>query len=128
MQEIGKDLEKTIVVGLASPCLGKEESSSEDTLDEMEELVRTAGGDPIGRVLQSRRIPDSGTFIGEGKAEEIKDFIKENSVTLVAFDNNLSPSQAKNLEDIFGCRVIDRSGIILDIFVSSTPYSFESKS
>ena len=118
MQENDKDLEKAVVVGLYSQCLGEEECSTYETLDEMEELVRTAGGEPVGRVLQSRHAPDPGTFIGEGKAQEIKDFIKENSVKLVAFDNNLSPSQAKNLEKLLDCHVIDRSGLILDIFAS----------
>lgn len=110
--------ERAVLVGLSARCLSDDENSTEETLDELSELVKTAGGIDVGRILQSKSAPNPGMFIGEGKAQEIKDFIKNNEVKLVVFDNNLSPSQNRSLEKFLECHVIDRSGLILDIFAS----------
>ena len=88
------------------------------SLDELERLLDTAGGETVARVVQSRVNPDPRTYIGSGKAEEIAEFIRtqDEDINLVVFDNELSPSQIASLEDILGVRVIDRTMLILDIF------------
>ncbi|MBO7666105.1 MAG: GTPase HflX, partial [Clostridia bacterium] len=89
----------------------------ETSLDELERLLDTAGGEAVLRVVQSRPTPDNKTFIGKGKAQEIKQVIdSEGDITLAVFDNELSPAQINNLEDALGVRVIDRTMLILDIF------------
>lgn len=93
------------------------EEMVEASLDELERLLDTAGGETSLRVIQSREKPDNKTFIGKGKTEEIAEYVNNNqSVTLVIFDNELTPSQIKNLEDVISARVIDRTMLILDIF------------
>ncbi len=94
------------------------EAKTVDTsLDELESLLETAGGETVLRVTQARDYPDSRTFIGKGKAAEIAEFIKnDGTVTLVVFDNELTPSQIRNLEDVLDVQVIDRTMLILDIF------------
>lgn len=87
------------------------------SLDELERLLETAGGTAVARVVQNAPSADPGTYIGRGKAEEIARFIKaDGDISLAVFDNELTPSQIRNLEDIFGVRVIDRTMLILDIF------------
>ena len=113
-----RENELAVLVGLSSRVLTEDENSDEKTLDELEELLKTAGGTCLARVLQSRAAPDARTFIGTGKAKEIGEFAKENNVTLIVFDNEISPSQTRALEEDTGCRVIDRSTLILDIFAS----------
>ncbi len=83
---------------------------------ELEALVETAGGKAAGTVFQSRQTPDPRTFIGEGKVREVKEFIENNDCSLVVFDNGLSPSQMRVLSEELGVKVLDRSGLILDIF------------
>ena len=104
-----------VLVGLRSPVLG-EDSADEESLMELSELVDTAGGDTAGIILQSREKPDPHSFIGEGKVEEVKTMVALESATLVIFDNDLSPSQIRVLTELLGVQVIDRSGLILDIF------------
>ena len=108
--------ERTAIVGLCCPGLRDFESSDEDTMNELEELVKTAGGETLLRFMQNRASPDPRTFIGEGKASEIAALIKENDIELVVFDNEISPSQTRALEKELNCRVIDRNALILDIF------------
>ena len=88
----------------------------EEHLDELTELTRSAGVAVVGRAIQSRRAPHPRTFIGPGKAEEIGTAAKSLDADLVVFDDDLSPSQVKKLEDIVDCQVLDRSGLILEIF------------
>jgi len=88
----------------------------EEHLAELAELAASAGVEVVGQALQSRRVPDAGMFIGRGKAEEVSRAIKTLKVDLVLFDDDLSPSQIKNLESVFDCAVMDRSGLILEIF------------
>jgi GTPase len=87
-----------------------------DSLDELGELAATAGGALIGTGTQKLEAPVAGTFIGSGKAGEFAAFCRENDVDTVVFDDELSPAQSRNLEKIFGCKVLDRTALILDIF------------
>ncbi|MDP4108683.1 MAG: GTPase HflX [Bacillota bacterium] len=113
-----REEELAVLVGLSSHALEEDENSDEKTMDELEELLKTAGGVSIARIIQNRQSPDPKTFIGEGKALEIKEYATQNSATLIIFDNEISPSQTRALEDLIGIRVIDRSTLILDIFAS----------
>jgi GTP-binding protein HflX len=106
--------EKVIVVGLILPALTR--SVAEEHLAELEKLVETAGGTVVDRILAKRPAPDPATFIGKGKAEQLKAAVERFGATLVVFDDDLSPAQARNLEKAIGAGVIDRSGLILDIF------------
>ena len=85
-------------------------------LDELEELADTAGADTVGRVIQKLECPDSATFVGTGKLEEIKEFAEKAGADLLIFDSELSPSQQRNIEKSTDIRTIDRTLLILDIF------------
>lgn len=88
------------------------------SLDELEELARTAGAEVTARVIQKRDKPDNATFIGSGKLEELKEFCEANETDLVVFDCELTPAQANNIEDALDVRVVDRTTLILDIFAA----------
>lgn len=88
----------------------------EKSVDELERLLDTAGGETVAKVVQNKSTPDPRTLIGSGKVQEIKKLCEDNNVDIVVFDTELSPSQIKNLEDGIDVRVIDRSMLILDIF------------
>src|SRR5947207_3592495 len=107
-------MENVIAVGLLLPELTR--SVAEEHLDELEQLIATAGGNVVGKVLARRPAPDPATFVGKGKAEEIKAIAAHHDAALVVFDDDLGPAQVRNLEKIIGTKVIDRSGLILDIF------------
>jgi len=113
LQENKRDL--AVLVGLRSPVL-REDSTDEESLQELAALVETAGGQVVGSILQSRDKPDPHSFIGEGKVEEVKTMVALESATLVIFDNDLSPSQQRVLTELLGVQVLDRCGLILDIF------------
>ena len=104
-----------VLVGLRSPVLGAD-SADEESLAELAALVETAGGESVGMILQSREKPDPHSFIGEGKVEEVKRMVENSEATMVIFDNDLSPSQVRVLTELCGVQVLDRSGLILDIF------------
>ena len=104
-----------VLVGLRSPVLGAD-SADEESLAELAALVETAGGESVGMILQSREKPDPHSFIGEGKVEEVKRMVDNSEATMVIFDNDLSPSQIRVLTELCGVQVLDRSGLILDIF------------
>ena len=104
-----------VLVGLRSPVLGAD-SADEESLAELGALVETAGGEPVGTILQSREKPDPHSFIGEGKVEEVRRMVENGDATMVIFDNDLSPSQIRVLTELCGVQVLDRSGLILDIF------------
>ena len=110
-----KKRDYAVLVGLLSPVLGAD-SADEESLAELGALVETAGGEPVGTILQSREKPDPHSFIGEGKVEEVKRMVENSDATMVIFDNDLSPSQNRALEQLTGVRVLDRSALILDIF------------
>lgn len=111
-----RDIEKAVLAGLCADSMEPGERSDDESMDELEALLETAGGISAGRVLQKRQAPDPRTFIGEGKVKEMKALAHAESCTLVVFDNELSPSQARALEEELGVRVLDRTGLILDIF------------
>ena len=108
--------EKAILVGLNADCFKPEDTASYETLDELEALLETAGGICEAKLLQNRHTPDPHSFIGEGKAQELCELLESSGATLVVFDNDLSPSQIRALEEITGATVLDRSALILDIF------------
>ena len=116
MRETEEIRDKVVLVGLNSPVLKKEENADEATMEELSALVETAGGETVGMVLQNRATPDPRTFIGEGKAGEVKLCCENTGATMVIFDNDLSPSQQRVLTDMLGVQVLDRCGLILDIF------------
>ena len=116
MQEANKIRDKVVLVGLNSPVLKKDENADEITMEELAALVETAGGETVGTVLQNRASPDPRTFIGEGKVAEVKLYCENTNATMVIFDNDLSPSQQRVLTELLGVQVLDRCGLILDIF------------
>ncbi len=118
MEEIldQKPQERAVLVGLNADCFTKEQTATDETLEELEALLETAGGFCTGKVLQNRHTPDSHCFIGEGKALEVKMLVEATLSTMVVFDNELSPCNIRALEEIIGVTVLDRSALILDIF------------
>ena len=108
--------EKAILAGLNSDVFPAEETATEETMDELEALLETAGGQCVGRVLQNRHTPDPHSFVGEGKAAELRELAETTEASLLIFDNSLTPSQIRALEEITGVTVLDRSALILDIF------------
>lgn len=105
--------ESALLVGVDSGDFDCEES-----LSELAELAKTAGAEVQAKVTQKREKPDAATYIGRGRLEEIKDFCRDNETDLLIFDTELTPSQQRNIEDITGIRVIDRTELILDIFAA----------
>lgn len=105
---------RALLVGLALP--GQPGYVVEEHLDELAQLADTAGAQAVGRAVQSRKTPDPATFIGKGKAEEIGETARELGADLLIFDDDLSGSQVKNLEEATKLSVMDRSALILDIF------------
>ena len=107
---------RAVLVGLNADSLPREDNASETTLEELAALVETAGGESVGIILQNRDTPEARTFIGEGKVAEVTDLVHAQEADLVVFDNELSPSQQRVLTEEIGVQVIDRAGLILDIF------------
>ena len=116
MRETEEVRDKVVLVGLSSPVLKKEENADEITMEELAALVETAGAEAVGSVLQNRPAPDPRSFIGEGKVEEVRMLCQAAGATMVIFDNDLSPSQMRVLTETLGVQVLDRCGLILDIF------------
>lgn len=108
--------EKAIIAGLAADSMDLRDRSTEESLDELEALLETAGGICLGRALQNLHSPDPRTLIGSGKVAELKTLAEANDCKLAVFDNELSPSQMRALAEDMGLRVLDRSSLILDIF------------
>jgi len=106
--------DKLIAAGLVLPNLTR--SVAEEHLEELTQLIETAGGTVVKSILAKRQRPDPATFVGSGKAEEMKAIAEREGVTRVVFDDDLSPAQVRNLEEIIGLPVIDRSALILEIF------------
>ena len=113
-KEQGEEMERTIVVSVIEQ--GTDERTVAEYLDELEFLALTAGVKSIKRFTQKLERSNSRTYVGTGKLEEIKQFIEENELKLVLFDDELSPSQLRNLEKELNCRILDRTNLILDIF------------
>ena len=111
-----KPQERAVLVGLNAACFTAAQTATDETLEELEALLETAGGFCTGKVLQNRATPDPHSFIGEGKAQEVKMLVEFTQSTMVVFDNELSPGNIRALEEIIGVTVLDRSALILDIF------------
>jgi GTP-binding protein HflX len=114
MIETDKPLERAILIGILYP--GQDEGEADEYLDELAFLAETAGADPVKKFIQRLDIPNPRTFVGSGKIEEIGLFTKENNIDIAIFDDELSPSQLRNIEKALGCRILDRTNLILDIF------------
>ncbi len=108
--------ERAILVGLNADCFTQEETATEQTLEELDALLQTAGGFCTAKILQNRHAPDSHSFIGAGKAQEVRILAEATDSTMVIFDNTLSPGNIRALEELIGVTVLDRSALILDIF------------
>ena len=108
--------ERAILAGLSAASMDARERSTEVSMDELAALVETAGGETAAMLIQQRPSPDPRSFIGDGKVREMKELIEANDCDLAVFDNELSPSQMRVLGEELGVKVLDRSGLILDIF------------
>jgi GTPase len=108
--------EKCILVGMPSRVTSKTEV--DESLTELALLADTAGAEVVGRMTQDRDHPEPATFIGKGKVEELHKRLQEEKIPLVIFDDDLTPAQVRNLETLLECKVVDRSGLILDIFAT----------
>ena len=111
-------MEKAVLIGLITPDVTKEQAY--EYLDELSFLADTAGAKPVRNFTQKLPHPDNKTFLGKGKIEEVRLYAEENEIKLIIFDDDLSPSQIRNIEKIFGedTKILDRSNLILDIFAS----------
>lgn len=116
------NFEKTVIVGIITQ--GQNEEKLTEYLDELEFLTTTAGGEVIKRFSQKLERPNPKTFLGTGKIEEIAYYVKDNDVSTVIFDDELSPSQQKNLNRELGVKVLDRTNLILDIFAQRAQTSY----
>ena len=106
--------EKAILIGILNH--GQDESEVEDFLEELSFLAETAGAEPVKRFIQKLDTPNARTFVGSGKILELAQFVSENKIDIAIFDDELTPSQLRNIEDALGCRILDRTNLILDIF------------
>mgnify|MGYP003329176301 FL=1 len=116
------DVEKTILVGVINSKQNIE--TSKEYLDELAFLAYTAGGEVIRRFTQKIDPPNPKTFIGFGKMEEVMDFVKDNDISSVIFDDELTPAQQGNIEKLLKCKILDRTGLILDIFAQRAQTSY----
>ena len=108
--------ERAVLAGLAAASMDARERSTEISMEELAALVETAGGETAAMLLQQRPTPDPRCFLGDGKVRELRELIEKNDCDLAVFDNELSPSQMRVLGEELGVKVLDRSGLILDIF------------
>ena len=116
MEEQLKKKERAVLAGLSAASMDEHERSTDISMEELAALVETAGGEAVAMLIQSRPSPEPRSFIGEGKVQEMKQLIENNDCDLAVFDNELSPSQMRVLSEDLGVKVLDRSGLILDIF------------
>ncbi|WP_284651188.1 GTPase HflX [Flavobacterium terrisoli] len=116
------NFERTVIVGIVTQ--NQSEEKLNEYLDELEFLTFTAGGEVIRRFSQKLERPNPKTFLGTGKMDEINLFIKENNISTVIFDDELSPSQQKNISKILDCKILDRTNLILDIFAQRAETSY----
>lgn len=116
------NFEKTAIVGIITQ--NQSEEKLNEYLDELEFLTFTAGGEVIKRFSQKMERPNPKTFVGTGKIDEINLFVKENGISTLIFDDELSPSQQKNISRIIDCKILDRTNLILDIFAQRAETSY----
>ena len=110
------NINRAVLAGLNARCLPDEENADETSMEELEELLQTAGGVCVGTVFQNKDTPDPRTFLGEGKVAELKELVGAMGADMVIVDNPLSPSQQRVLSEELGVQVLDRAALILDIF------------
>ncbi|MBP8065867.1 MAG: GTPase HflX [Flavobacterium sp.] len=122
LEKVSHNFEKTVIVGIITQLQNEEKLN--EYLDELEFLTFTAGGEVVKRFFQKMDKPNPKTFVGTGKLEEINHYIKENEVTTVIFDDELSPAQQKNITRELDCKVLDRTNLILDIFAQRAETSY----
>lgn len=115
-------IENVVLVGVITK--EQKEDKSKEYLDELEFLTYTAGGEVIKRFTQRLEFPNPKTFIGVGKLAEVKEFIENNGVKTVIFDDELNPAQLRNIEKILDCKILDRTNLILDIFAQRAQTSY----
>ena len=115
-------LEKTVLIGVVTR--DQNEAQSKEYLDELEFLTYTAGGDVLKRFTQKMDMPNPKTFIGSGKMNEVQQYIEDNDVGTAIFDDELSAAQERNISKILGCKVLDRTNLILDIFAQRAQTSY----
>ncbi|WP_281323028.1 GTPase HflX [Flavobacterium aestivum] len=116
------NFEKTAIVGIVTQ--NQSEEKLNEYLDELEFLTFTAGGEVVKRFSQKMERPNPKTFVGTGKLDEICLFVKENDISTLIFDDELSPSQQKNISKIIDCKILDRTNLILDIFAQRAETSY----
>ena len=114
MIETNKPRERAILIGIIYH--GQDERETEEFLDELSFLTETAGAVPVKRFIQKLDVPNPRTFVGSGKIKELSLFVTENKIDIAIFDDELTPSQLRNIEEALGCRILDRTNLILDIF------------
>ena len=112
--EIGEQQERVILFAASTNA----SDDTEESVEELRELVKTAGAETVGVVIQNRENIHPGTYLGKGKIQELKEMVWESGATGVVCDDELSPAQLKNLEDALDTKVMDRTMIILDIFAA----------
>ena len=122
LEKDNKKIEKTVIVGIVTQK--QDEDTLQEYLDELEFLTFTAGGEVVKRFSQKMERPNPKTFVGTGKIEEINQYVIENDVSTVIFDDELSPSQQKNISKIIDCKILDRTHLILDIFAQRAETSY----
>lgn len=122
LEKSDTSFEKSVVVGIVTQ--NQDEEKLKEYLDELEFLIFTAGGEVVKRFVQKMDKPNPKTFLGTGKMEEVNLYIRENQITTVIFDDELSPSQQKNISKILDCKVLDRTNLILDIFAQRAETSY----
>ena len=122
IEEKSFELEKTVLVGIINSS--QDEIKSKEYLDELEFLVHTAGGVVLKRFVQKMQSSNPKTFIGSGKIRDVEAYGDENEITTVVFDDELTPAQQGNIEKILRCKVLDRTGLILDIFAQRAQTSY----
>jgi len=114
MFDTAEKKEKAILIGLINKK--QDQKCINEYLDELEFLIDTAGGEPGKRFIQALDMPDSRTYIGSGKLDEIKEYVDASQIDVAVFDDELTPSQIRNIENVLQCKVLDRTTLILDIF------------
>ncbi|MDR2036866.1 MAG: GTPase HflX [Bacteroidales bacterium] len=117
-----KEIEKAVLVGIITS--EQKEAEAKEYLKELAFLTETAGGIPVKEFIQRMETPNPSTFVGTGKLNEIREYVKENEIDLVIFDDDLTPSQLRNIERELECKILDRTNLILDIFAKRAQTSY----
>ncbi len=122
LEKIEHNFEKTVIVGIVTQ--NQDEEKLKEYLDELEFLTYTAGGEVTKRFSQKMEKPNPKTFVGTGKIDEINHYVIDNAISTVIFDDELTPSQQKNISKIIDCKILDRTNLILDIFAQRAETSY----